>query len=288
MNDGDQGMQAMYWKLTTSNLRNALAVPAVDGRASSLSTSGRASPTLTTTLSIESSTLSGLAGHGGCLSLSRSRGGGRHGVATSRALERRGSRNCVWSPRVVGNGSLVDVNYDTRVVSLVGTRERDGVATDGRSTTRDVNLSAANVELSTALGVSRVQGKKLNTHEVVARCNASGHFEVLPSAILDHAVNTPLTVVVGQAIVVNLEPALTVRTSACGIVDLGKPDGDRALVTGSDGMVGVVGDLRATDNMAPPCTNTGTSGNLDDVVILVLEILVAGEIRIVDVLDRVV
>ena len=85
---------------------------------------------------------------------------------------------------------------------------------------------------------------------------------------------------------VNLEPALAVRASSCGIVDLGKPDGNRALVTGGDGMVWIVGDLGTTDNMTPPCTNTGTSRNIDDVVIFVLEILVASEIWIVDVLDR--
>ena len=151
---------------------------------------------------------------------------------------------------------------------------------------RGIKTRLTYVELSATLGVSRVQSKKLNTHEVVARCNASGHFEVLPPAILNHAINTPLTVVVGQTVVMNLEPSLAVCSSGCGIVDLGQPDGDRALVTGSDGVVGVVGDLRATNNMAPPCTNTSTSGNFDDVVIFVLEILVASEIRIVDVLNR--
>lgn len=142
------------------------------------------------------------------------------------------------------------------------------------------------VELSATLGVSRVQGKQFNTHEVVARSNASGHFEVLPSSILDHAVDTPLAVVVGQAVVVNLEPALTTRASASGVVDLGKPDGDGTLVTGSDGMVWVVGALRTTDDMAPPCTDTGTSWNFDDVVILVLDTLVASKISIIDVLNR--
>jgi len=36
-----------------------------------------------------------------------------------------------------------------------------------------------------------------------------------------------------------------------------------------DGMVGVVGTLRTSNNMSPPCSDTSTSGNGDDIVVLV-------------------
>ena len=52
-----------------------------------------------------------------------------------------------------------------------------------------------------------------------------------------------------------------------------------------DGMVGVVGTLRTSNNMSPPCSDTSTSGNGDDIVVLVRYSSVASEVSVVNILD---
>lgn len=51
-----------------------------------------------------------------------------------------------------------------------------------------------------------------------------------------------------------------------------------------DGVVRVVGALGAANDMTPPCTNAGASGNIDDIAVLKLDGLVAGEVGVVDIL----
>lgn len=50
-------------------------------------------------------------------------------------------------------------------------------------------------------------------------------------------------------------------------------------------MVGVVGALRAANDMSPPCTNASTCGDVDDVVVFVVDTVIAGHAAIVYVLD---
>jgi len=52
-----------------------------------------------------------------------------------------------------------------------------------------------------------------------------------------------------------------------------------------NGIVGVVGTLRTSNNMPPPCSDTSASGNSDDVVVLVRDAGVAREASIVNILD---
>lgn len=73
-----------------------------------------------------------------------------------------------------------------------------------------------------------MKSDKLNAHEIVSRCNALGHVEVLPPCILDHTIDTPLTVGVGKTVLSDLEPTKATGASACGIVDLGEPGADRS------------------------------------------------------------
>lgn len=60
------------------------------------------------------------------------------------------------------------------------------------------------------------------------------------------------------------------------------------LVARRDGVVAVVGDLGAADDVPPPGADLGAGGHGDDGVVLELEVLVAGEGGVVDILDRVV
>ena len=60
------------------------------------------------------------------------------------------------------------------------------------------------------------------------------------------------------------------------------------LVARGDGVVVVVGRLRSPDDMAPPGTDLGSGRDRDYSTILMPNVLVARETRIVHVLDRVV
>lgn len=59
-------------------------------------------------------------------------------------------------------------------------------------------------------------------------------------------------------------------------------------MTRGNGVVGVVRGLRSPDDVAPPSADLGAGGDRDDGAILMLEVLVAREVCVVDVLDRVV
>lgn len=59
----------------------------------------------------------------------------------------------------------------------------------------------------------------------------------------------------------------------------------RTLVTFCDRVVRVVGALRASNDMTPPCTYARPSGDVDDIAILELDSLIARNFRIIHVLD---
>jgi hypothetical protein len=46
------------------------------------------------------------------------------------------------------------------------------------------------------------------------------------------------------------------------------------LVAAGDGVLGIVASLRAADDMLPPGTDLGASGDADDVAVLVLDVAV--------------
>ena len=60
----------------------------------------------------------------------------------------------------------------------------------------------------------------------------------------------------------------------------------RTLVRLGDGVIRVVGALSTSDDVSPPCSDTGASGDVDDVVVLVLEVVVTRHTSVIDVLDR--
>jgi len=127
-----------------------------------------------------------------------------------------------------------------------------------------------------------VQTDDLHPQEVVSGCDTLGDIEVMPSTVLDELINSPCTSV--QTFMGNLEPPQAVRASGSGVVDLGQVGHDRALVRRGNRVVRVGVVLRPTNDVTPPCTNTSTSGDIMDGVILV-DLLVAGEDTIVDVQD---
>lgn len=59
-------------------------------------------------------------------------------------------------------------------------------------------------------------------------------------------------------------------------------------MTAGNGMIGIVGILGAPNDVPPPSTNSRSRWDIDDIVILVLDVLVAGELPVVHILDRVV
>ena len=60
------------------------------------------------------------------------------------------------------------------------------------------------------------------------------------------------------------------------------------LVGGSDRVVLVVGARGAANLVLPPCADAGTSGDLNDVVVLDLDVRIASNVGVVDVLNGVV
>jgi hypothetical protein len=73
-----------------------------------------------------------------------------------------------------GRHTLVSIVSDTRVSGLVSTGERNKTSGLCASTTSNLELMAARVELGTRVLVRGVQRKDFVTNEVVTRCNALG------------------------------------------------------------------------------------------------------------------
>jgi hypothetical protein len=50
-------------------------------------------------------------------------------------------------------------------------------------------------------------------------------------------------------------------------------------------MVRVISNLRPSNNVAPPCAYASACRNIDDVVVFELNVLVAGEVGVIDILN---
>lgn len=160
------------------------------------------------------------------------------------------------------------------------------------------------VELCTRVGPGIVKSEELNTHEIFARGDASGHGEVVPSTVRDHRVHGPLAV--RKTVMCYLEPLQAGGARVCGTVNLCEPVADwscsvlvvlladvliyhlHTLVTLRDRVVWIVRALRAANNMAPPSSNLCASRNRNDSLVEMGQALVASERPIVDILDGIV
>lgn len=130
-----------------------------------------------------------------------------------------------------------------------------------------------------------MQGDKLNSHQVIARSNAGRHLKVLPAIVVDHAVDTPRSAAGVKSVFSDLEPSKPFCVGASCVADLGKVNHCWTLVTSGDGVVGIVSTLGTANNMSPPRAYASASRDVDDVVILELDSLVASEFGVVDILD---
>lgn len=107
----------------------------------------------------------------------------------------------------------VDVDLDTGVGGLVGTREADG-GRGGVAAAGDGELVARHVRLGTADAAGRVEGDDLGAQEVVASGDIRRDLDVDTAAALVEVLDTPEIVVTAPAgrvlaptVLVDLEPA---------------------------------------------------------------------------------
>jgi hypothetical protein len=105
--------------------------------------------------------------------------------------------------------SLVGIVGDTSIGRLVRAREADKTRRLGAATTRDLELMATGVELSTGVLVRGMQRKDLVTDEVVAGGNALGDGVLDTTASLLDGVGTPHVGGTGATLFLNLEPDST-------------------------------------------------------------------------------
>jgi hypothetical protein len=113
-----------------------------------------------------------------------------------------------------------------------------------------------------------VESEKLNTHEVLARSDAAGHGELLPSetsgvGVLDHVVDTPDTGG-SDSVTGNLEPLEASSGSGNSIVDLGKVDLGGTLVRRGNRVVRIARALRTTKTVSPSTSYGGAGGDGDE------------------------
>lgn len=179
---------------------------------------------------------------------------------------------------------VVDTNQDARVVGSVSSRDLLGFCWGERATASNFDLGTAAVELSLANNTGTVKTEQLNAEKILARSNATGHGEVVPSVSRDYIIDPPDASGSVKVVLGNLEPFGALVGGRGGVVDLGEPVGDRTLVRRGDGVVGMV---FAVDVGPPVATNLGTSGDSEDGIVSGAR-LAAGHVRRVDVLNRVI
>jgi hypothetical protein len=66
-----------------------------------------------------------------------------------------------------------------------------------------------------------MQSKKLDTHQIIPRSNASWQSEVVPASICYHGINCPFAV--RKSVMRDFEPLQASRASGSSIVYLGQP-----------------------------------------------------------------
>lgn len=154
-------------------------------------------------------------------------------------MELRRTRNLVRRSVALGlTLGVVDAEFDTRIVRPVGTREADGTA-NLRSRSRDIDLRAAHVELRTAGRARAMQGDEFSPEEILARSDTRWHSHLRPPAVVDHAVDTPVSRAV-ETVFGDFEPLETRGGRISGIGDLCHVKDSRPLVRLRDRVVGVV------------------------------------------------
>lgn len=142
-----------------------------------------------------------------------------------------------------GNGVAahlsVDVDLDTGLGSLVGTRELDG-GRGGAAASGDGELVARHVWLSTASTSGRVEGKDLCAQQVVTGGDVGGDLDVDLAAALVEVLGTPEIIVaaparrvLGPGVLVDLEPAGG-AVGGGGVADLCEVGLDGAVVVSSN------------------------------------------------------
>lgn len=130
----------------------------------------------------------------------------------------------------------VDVDQDARVTGAVRAREADASG-GSASTTSDVDLVTAHVELSTAGGTGDVEGDNLRTKEILARGNIRRNSETPVPAVIIEDFSPPVVGVAGwHANLGDLEPAET-REGSSSIRDFRHVDVDWAVVVSADSFV---------------------------------------------------
>jgi hypothetical protein len=116
--------------------------------------------------------------------------------------------------RVAGRNRVVNVDQNTRVASLVSTRESNRRAWVSTSTVLDLDLGARNVKLRTTGASSAVQSNVLDTEQVLARRQGLGQGE--SDLRLAAAGKGHLTAGEGGALRVDLEPDGAGAVEGCG------------------------------------------------------------------------
>ena len=168
----------------------------------------------------------------------RDRGGRRGG--SGRGGTRAGTIPDGWAGDVITgalalgarNSTTVDVAENTWVSGAVGLRHVDASRKLSRAGAGNLDLTAAIVELGSALSAGLVEGDDLRADEVVTSLKA-GEGDSDGTLIGDEVVNTPLAA--AQALLVDLDPDIAF---AIGL-GRGDVDHDGPLVGSSNGLVTV-------------------------------------------------
>lgn len=158
----------------------------------------------------------------------------------------------------------VDANLDTSIVLWVSAREGNGRTTVVSTTTADIDLNAGDVELSTEVVVGAVQSDQFGAEEVVSWGETGWESKVPPTISVDQGVDSPFLGGGVETLVGDFEPLEACGRGSGGVVDLGKVNGDWALVGRSNRVVNVSWILLAPDNVTPVCADLCTSWDGND------------------------
>jgi hypothetical protein len=136
--------------------------------------------------------------------------------------------------------------------SRPGSRSRGLTREDQGKKPKDSGKIILTVELGAHERLGRVQGQDLHPQQVVAGGDAGRQGEVDPTVLGDHVVDAPGLGAGVEGVLPDLEPLLPRLVGRRGVSHLGQPRRHGALVRLGDGVVGVVGELRAPDHVLEP------------------------------------
>lgn len=158
---------------------------------------------------------------------------------------------------------VVDVDRDTGVGSSISTWEVDGWWA-GRTSSDDVDLSAAQIELGTWVGGGTVQGEEFTTEKVVSWWDTGWDLEVDKALVGIELVDSPGVCGDIETVFVDLEPLETGDSLGQSIVDLGEVDHDGSLVGGVNG-VRQITRVWSVSAMMPFHSQRSTGWDVDNV-----------------------